>query len=283
MFAGNSKDLDKRAEFVLRSHLQKAKPQSWRTKTGELVEDNSETHTIKFNGWCKVVDPENGNYTPIDTAVGHMTVKWGRGDDAVYTDYRAGNCSVGIIELHGFVDKRILPKNQQSVEAPPTKCKVYKLDVQIHKPTEHAERLAGRLSVDNNTFRSNARFFIRVKVSTEEFIQFQEKLAEIEEKALYGMYKEMQDSEFLVARCITPLEVLAEIIDPDFQFNQTAINPHNYMSEFADHFPDRTSKMHFRAYSGEELQGNKLSLRERVDPSAGSARRQRINIGQGYR
>lgn len=250
-----------RADLVRDSYKSKTAPQSWRTRAGERVTDDRNTHTLKFNGWFKTEDFDSK--TPMKGTLGHMTVKWGRGNDALYTDYRGGADQKAPVRLEPpIVDKR----DPQKVIA-----EAFPKDLQAltHTPSGHAKSLVGRTNDSNDKFRHNARFAMRVKVTPDELERLQTELSSMERQGNYGLFKEMDTEQKRMVRCMTPIEALAKIKNPEFKFSEHAIHPHQYMEEFAKAFPESTSKAHFRAYSGASVgELNPPGERMRVDPSS---------------
>lgn len=267
-----------RRELVVNSH-NKGSVQDWRTQSGGVVHDSDNVHTVKFNGWYRANNP-NQHADDFDSSsnpkvLGHMTVKWGRGNNAVYSDYRGGG-DKGIVSLPpGVIDKR----NDKELTEYPYKA----LDARRHTPSEHAKELVGRINNTNDIFRHNARMAMRVAVSTSEFTQLNQTLRVMEEQGNYGLLKEMDGRDGQrMARCMSPIEVLAGIKDPSFTFSDTAVNPHDYMQEFAAHFPESTSRLQYRGYSGKRVIGSE-GQRQRIDVGKKRSNRPIINTNGGYR
>jgi hypothetical protein len=267
----------KREELVVNSH-QAQKPQVWRTQNGESVDDTGEFGTIKFNGWYKTNSPELPHSPPLKSVLGHMTVKWGRGNDAVYSDWRAASEEAkGQVKLPDSVlDKRTMQ--------PLGKSDFQELAAMRHTPSDHAKQLVGRLNNNNQKFRHNARYAMRVRINPDELQTLNMHMQNLEESGNYGLFKEMDKPEQRMARCMSPIELLAKIKDPSFEFSKNAVNPHEFMQEFAQKFPESTSKLHYRAYSGNGT--SEGTIRERIDPSAirqdYRTNRPTVDVGSGY-
>lgn len=248
-----------RERLVSTSHELSDPPAAWRTRNRQKVVDGADAHTLKFNGWYKTADPKSRELEPMPKTLGHMTVKWGRGNNALYSDYRGGK-SKETIKL----DPPVRDKRDNSLIS---EKESQHLDFKTHTPSEHATSLVGRINDTNTNFRHNVRYAMRVNVSTDELGKLHSELSEMEKAGNYGLLKEMDSESKRMMRCMTPIEVLAKIKDPTFKFSEGAIHPHQYMEEFANRFPDVASERHFRAYSGKSLEESPEE-RSRIDASS---------------
>jgi hypothetical protein len=262
--------------FSYSTTAHESKPKSWRTQTGKTVRDDEETITIKFNAWYVVKNGEED--IPSHS---HFTTRYGRGPDkVVYTEYGRGEY-IGKVDLpENFIDRR----DPSSSPKPITHHPYSQLRVQYLSPSDHAQKMVGRLRPDTNQFYHNARESIRVSISKHQFQKLRERLDKIEENAYYFLFLEVPEIEGReTAKCYTPLFILAQILDEKFSFSKEVSSTRGFIREFANHFPDITSPVAYREYSEAEYYEKDSMIRRRIDKAAETSNRRVIKFNApGY-
>lgn len=256
-----------RADKVERAHA--SSPQTWRSVAGGRLRDTEDLYTLKFTAWHHV----KGDGEP-SSRWGHMTVKWGRGNDAVYTDYRSGGPKADFAEPIELVDKTSASGAVRPVSGYDA------LVPGLHTPTEHATRFTGRPHFFKGSFRGekhNARRTMRVQVTREEFTALNESLMRAESEQNYSAFREADGHEGKrMLRCMSPLEHLAAI--KGMEFGGDVTQPRDYMAAFQERFPEVSSRIHKRTYGDPTGEGTRV----RTDSGAGRSRRPVVKMDTDY-
>jgi hypothetical protein len=159
-----------------------------------------ELHDLKFVTWKNT---SNANVLP------HMTVKFGRGDQGRYEDFRQGS---SVIE--GSPKVSAVNQVTNKLEAKP----YWKLGYGSHAPEEHRDRFLGRPLPPSQGagLRYDAYDRMRVKVTTTELRNLRALIDERRRAGRFHLYGEASDpntanSDPMTTRCMTPLEELSKM------------------------------------------------------------------------
>lgn len=162
-------------------------------------------HRLKFVTWKhsgKSIPREN---LPPIPGQQHMTVKFGRGEEGHYEDFRQGSAEIP--------DDRLAPVSAVNKITGQLENKRYwKLAHGTHTPAEHHRRFSARKGFKGagaTPYRHDTYDSLQVHVSSNERRKIQQRIAQRRRQGVFHLYGEAPHPD--LTRCMTPLEQLAQM------------------------------------------------------------------------
>ncbi len=162
-------------------------------------------HRMKFVTWKHSAKPIPRGHLPPIPGQQHMTVKFGRGEEGHYEDFRQGSAKIPTDTLPAVTE---VDRRTQA----PTTLPYWKLAHGTHTPAEHHRRFSARkgLTAGGSTpYRHDSFDSLQVHVTSNERRKMQQGIAQRKREGVFHMFNEAPHPN--LTRCMTPLEQLARM------------------------------------------------------------------------